>query len=235
MIGKILITKTSSTIDDDSRSNVTPHALQQYMSLSFSIHSMNNLDMTALLSNWLHLALFASWKESTEAIHVLSNNWNFHFKSSKTSCTVLYCTVNCTVNCTVLYCTELNCTVLYCELYCTVLYCTELNCTVLYCTVLNCTVLYWTVLYCTELYCTELNCTVLYWTVLWTVLYCTELYWTELYCTVLPYSLWKGFADCAALGYLCNCAIVIGRSKAKCRRIRFLLCCLRLLYWNMRR
>ena len=186
MIGKILITKTSSTIDDDSRSNVTPHALQQYMSLSFSIHSMNNLDMTALLSNWLHLALFASWKESTEAIHVLSNNWNFHFKSSKTSCTVLYCTVNCTVNCTVLYWTELYCTVLWTVLYCTVLYWTELYCTVLYCTelyctVLNCTVLYWTVLYWTELYCTVLNCTVnctvLYWTVLnWAVLYCTALF-----------------------------------------------------------
>ena len=43
IIGKILITKTSSTIDDDSRSNVTTHRLQQHMLRSSSIYSMNGV------------------------------------------------------------------------------------------------------------------------------------------------------------------------------------------------
>ena len=51
IIGKIFITKTSSTMDDDSRSSVTSHTLQQHMSRSSSTHSMNNLYTTVLLSN----------------------------------------------------------------------------------------------------------------------------------------------------------------------------------------
>ena len=51
MIGKMIIKKNLSTIDDDSRSNVTPHRLQQHMLLPSSIHSMNDLYTPVLIPN----------------------------------------------------------------------------------------------------------------------------------------------------------------------------------------